>query len=91
MMIVPTTEPMAMAEAAGQPTSITDRDRLKRVTMAVTAPARSVPIMLLITRFRPLKPMPTVRPALRLFPKPAPKAQPMMVRTMGITTETPRL
>ncbi len=91
MMMVPTTEPMAMAEAAGQPTSMIESDRPKRVTMAVTAPARSVPMSWLMTRLRPMKPMPTVRPALRLLPKPHPKRQPMIVSTIGMTTDTPRL
>ena len=90
MMMVPTTEPMAMAAAAGQPTSITDRLNPKRSIISWTAGAKVVPSRLLMTKFRPMKPMPTVSPARRLLPKPAPRAQPKIVMTIGMTTDTPR-
>jgi len=90
MMMAPTTEPMAMAAAAGQPTSTTVSDRPKRSTITWTAGESVVPSSELMTRFSPMKPMPTVRPARSDLPKPAPKQQPRIVRTIGIMTETPR-
>ena len=91
MITAPTVEPMAMADDAGQPMSSTDSDSPKRSTIAATAVANSPPIRLLMMRFSPMKPMPTVRPAFMLLPKPAPNSVPRMVRTMGMTTVTPRL
>ena len=88
IITVPTVDANAICAAAGQPTSITERLRPNLSAICDTAGARLLPIKP-VTRFRPMNPIPTVKPARKDLPKPAPKMQPITQIMIGIITVAP--
>ena len=85
----PTVVPIAIAAAAGHPTSTVVSDKWNLVAICCTAGARYVPINP-TARFNPMKPTPTVRPPLKALPNLAPKITPKIVKMIGIMTLAPK-
>ena len=86
--MAPTCVAIAIAAAAGQPTSIVPRVRPKRALMAATASA-IVPIKP-VAKPKPNRPTPTIKPPRIDLPKPAPIMIPIKAMMIGITTEEPK-